>query len=424
MPERVVNVFKQKWHRGKQIADYYPKSIGLSLPANIFDYEFLISGDNAPYNQNQVMKVFVDHGAMIQALDSSTSVQDNKFTLSLCCNLEHADLGPRDLAIQLQSMKFVNSAEYCEIRGRLFGRRLAGISFNNKQNAVALHSGLMIGLGRRLARETGSIGTAALYQEGRAYAHDVIREIGQILKSSEDLGSSPDYSYDKEDISGPAIEAYCVKCRKMRRIVDSRQVVLSNKSHALQGSCHVCCTKVFKIGTKVYGRIRASPIIENAQAFLMATGWGVFELRSAIDRRFGSVTISNPPTLEDDIAYGNQFLQGIAGGLLETASDTKNRMELVGEKYDPTTKTLSLHFAEQIPVKPRSFIPRHVREVKALEEEAPKTISEEVKEVDRIIRSIEKIESEMRSSLEEKQQEQIAEEGNKDGPTIAEPAKA
>lgn len=416
-----MKFFRQNWSQEKKIGDYYPKSIGLSLPASIFDYEFLISGDSVPYTQNRVMKVFVDHGAMILALDSSISSVHNKFTLSVYCNLERADVGPRSLAIKLQTMKFVTSAEFCEIKGRLFGRRLAGISFNNKQNAVALTSDMMIGLGRRLARETGSAGTSALYEEGRAYAHGVIREIEQIFKPSEDNGSSLGYSYDQEDISGPRIEGYCVKCRKMRRIVEPRQVIFSNKTQALEGSCPDCYTKIYKIGTKIYGRIRAGPVIENAQAFFLATGWGAFELRSAVDGRFGSVTISNPPTLGGDIAYGNQFVQGIAAGLLEAASDTTNEMELVGEKYDPSKRTLSLHYAEQIPEKTRNFVPRpQASEVETLEE-VPKMVSKEVKEVDRLIQSIEKIESEIKSSLGEKAQAAKGDEEEPESQTIAEP---
>ena len=340
MIEEVVKLFSSGQEK-KMISDHYPKSIGFSFPAKMFDYEFLICGKNVPYTQNQIINVFIENGAMLLALDSSINAPENKFILSICCNLENADLGPVELAVRLHTMKFVMSAEYCEINGRLFGRRMAGIAFNNKRPAVSLHSGTLINLGRRLAKETGSTGTSALYQEGREYAHQIVRELGQFLNQDYE----PEYSiyyYGQGVSSDQKIEeAYCMKCRMMRKIQNPRQVILSNRTHALQGTCSTCNTKVFKIGAKIYGKIRGSPLIENAQAFLMSAGWGTFELRSAMEGRFGAVTISDPPTLEGDLAYGNQFVEGLAAGLLEEASSNGNKMMLVGEKYDQNSKTLT-----------------------------------------------------------------------------------
>ena len=254
-------------------------------------------------------------------------------------------------------MKHVISAEYSEIGGRLFGRRLAGIAFNNKYPAVALPSSSIIKLGKRLAKETGSTGTSALYQEGREYSHNAILELGQILNLGQ-VGNSPDTNSDQGDGSGQTkTEAYCVKCRKMRQVLNPKQVILSNKSLALQGVCPVCSTKVFKIGAKIYGKVRGGPLLENAQAFLMATGWGKFELRTDMEGRFGEVTILDPPTLGGDVTCGNQFVEGIAAGLLEAASGNRNKMVVVGENYDPYSRTLRLSFTEQIPIKVRANLP-------------------------------------------------------------------
>jgi uncharacterized protein DUF5679 len=427
--EETVKLFSSGQEK-KLISDQYPKSIGFSLPAKMFDYEFLICGKNVPYTQNQIIGVFIENGAMLLALDSSISAPENKFILSICCNLEDADLGPVELAVRLQTMKFVISAEYCEIDGRLFGRRMAGITFNNKHPAVSLHSGTLINLGRRLAQETGSTGTSALYQEGREYAHQVARELGQFLNNDQALEHSI-YYYGQGEIPDQNIEeAYCMKCRTMRKIQNPRQVILSNRTHALQGICAVCTTKVFKIGAKTYGKLRGGPLIENVQAFLMSAGWGMFELRSAMEGRFGAVTISDPPTLEGDLAFGNQFVEGIAAGLLEAASSNWNKMVLVGEKYDQNSRTLSLHFAEEIPTKirakrraPKGGKKESVIGSGPIEEArgtkiAP-TVSEGVKEIDRIIRSLEKIESDSKSHIGE--QEQQPKEA---GQLIAEPVPA
>ena len=43
-------------------------------------------------------------------------------------------------------------------------------------------------------------------------------------------------------------QAYCMKCRQKREIKDPKQITLKNGSQAVQGTCPICGTKVFRIG--------------------------------------------------------------------------------------------------------------------------------------------------------------------------------
>ncbi len=44
-----------------------------------------------------------------------------------------------------------------------------------------------------------------------------------------------------------AMEAYCVKCREKREIQDPEEVTMKNGRPAVQGTCGVCGTKLFRI---------------------------------------------------------------------------------------------------------------------------------------------------------------------------------
>jgi len=44
------------------------------------------------------------------------------------------------------------------------------------------------------------------------------------------------------------VQAYCMKCRKKVDIKDLKKVTLKNGRPAVQGSCPICGTKVFRIG--------------------------------------------------------------------------------------------------------------------------------------------------------------------------------
>lgn len=45
------------------------------------------------------------------------------------------------------------------------------------------------------------------------------------------------------------VEAYCVKCKAKREIKDPKKVTMKNGKPATQGTCPVCGTKIFRIGS-------------------------------------------------------------------------------------------------------------------------------------------------------------------------------
>jgi hypothetical protein len=44
-----------------------------------------------------------------------------------------------------------------------------------------------------------------------------------------------------------AVEAYCVKCREKREVKDPTSVTMKNGRNAIQGTCPVCGTKLFRM---------------------------------------------------------------------------------------------------------------------------------------------------------------------------------
>jgi hypothetical protein len=44
-----------------------------------------------------------------------------------------------------------------------------------------------------------------------------------------------------------AVEAYCVKCKEKREMKDPEAITMKNGRPAMQGSCPVCGTKLFRM---------------------------------------------------------------------------------------------------------------------------------------------------------------------------------
>ncbi len=43
------------------------------------------------------------------------------------------------------------------------------------------------------------------------------------------------------------MEAYCMKCKEMKTMQDAQTVTMKNGRPAMQGTCGVCGTKLFRI---------------------------------------------------------------------------------------------------------------------------------------------------------------------------------
>ena len=119
----------------------------------------------------------------------------------------------------------------------------------------------------------------------------------------------------------------------------------------------------------------ASIIQDNVRGYLKGSGWGSFVWES--ETSFERVTITDPPT-SNGIAANNQFLHGMASGLVEAF---KNRtFGLAEEVYNKDTRSLSLMLSEK---KARTEAPRDKQKI-------PKDIElRALEEVEKVIKSVE-----------------------------------
>lgn len=85
-------------------------------------------------------------------------------------------------------------------------------------------------------------------------------------------------------------------------------------------------------------------LIENAKAFLRATGWGAFNFD--IRNRIGRVTVVYPPTFNGEVVSGVDFIDGIAEAICELLNGG-TRMAVYRETYDKFNLTLSLNLVEK-----------------------------------------------------------------------------
>jgi hypothetical protein len=354
---KTVALFNFRTRQNQLTSPYFSNNIGFSAPAGENCYEFLVMGKlkgktEGDY-QNRILGLYIEKDAQILSFNSRICSEKRQFTIALQCDLSKCGSNPSELSKLVRNLGFVAAVEYQELRGLMYGRSFP-LVFYDSHRALALRSNTLIKLGSRLARDAGTIGTNALFDEGRSYIVDVIEDFKKLLSQSIDLLPLDGYGIDDGENAGAkdtVVQAFCVRCRDMRQIANPTQVMLKNGKPAVQGTCAVCSTRVYRIGFRMMStlpKIRNSLLLENVQGFLLACGWGTFELRGEIKGKVGSVTVLDPPTFERDVSYGNQFLEGIASGLLEAISMSRYRMALLGQSYDRTSRILTMHFAEQL----------------------------------------------------------------------------
>jgi hypothetical protein len=62
----------------------------------------------------------------------------------------------------------------------------------------------------------------------------------------------------KDDGMSDAVEAYCVKCREKREIKGPKPVEMKNGRHAIEGTCPVCGTRLFRMVSDKDAKAKAS----------------------------------------------------------------------------------------------------------------------------------------------------------------------
>jgi hypothetical protein len=54
---------------------------------------------------------------------------------------------------------------------------------------------------------------------------------------------------EKSQVEVNAMQAYCMKCRFKKEMKDPKSITMKNGKPATQGTCPVCGTKMFRIGS-------------------------------------------------------------------------------------------------------------------------------------------------------------------------------
>ncbi|HEY6542457.1 MAG TPA: alpha/beta fold hydrolase [Ktedonobacteraceae bacterium] len=74
------------------------------------------------------------------------------------------------------------------------------------------------------------------------------------LNETGDATAAPDTTVNESHITiKPQIEAYCMKCKQKRGILNPREVTMKNGRIAVQGDCEVCGASLFRMGRLVPG---------------------------------------------------------------------------------------------------------------------------------------------------------------------------
>ena len=73
--------------------------------------------------------------------------------------------------------------------------------------------------------------------------------VAPVLSSNDELGNKPveaEVGAENSVLVLEAVEAYCVKCRQKRPIQGARKVTTKKGRPAIEGTCAVCDTKLFR----------------------------------------------------------------------------------------------------------------------------------------------------------------------------------
>jgi ACT domain len=139
-------------------------------------YEFVVGGRDEIGGFAKVIEIFSKHNANIRSIYEAPSDEEkHEFVSNMFCDLKRADCTVEQLLKELRNLPFVRRAYSADMRGRLFDKFLFPV-FVMKNRAILFRAQPLLNIEKRLIERFGSSGGAIMFDEGKAYAEETVRQ--------------------------------------------------------------------------------------------------------------------------------------------------------------------------------------------------------------------------------------------------------
>ncbi len=169
--------------RAERAPEYSPRRIGLSQPQSGKTYEFFVMGKNDRNLNLEVHKILTKHKTQLIMQTGYADDSTNHFVLNFCCDMTKADCSPDELLLELRRVPNVIRADKKFMKNMLFESFLSPLTVIDKFRTVVIGIDPLIKIEKRLNDLFGVQGTSLMYEEGRAYAIDLVRQHREVISS-------------------------------------------------------------------------------------------------------------------------------------------------------------------------------------------------------------------------------------------------
>ncbi len=286
---------------------YYPNNIGYSIPCSKNQYEFVLMGLQNKEREalTAVLKIFEEQKVRINSLTFFNDQSPTQFVMDVVTDFSNAKRTPADLALRLNKLKkFVKLGEYKGSNRIIFTEFLFPLTFFGTVRALAIDSDRFTRLFSHISEALGDVrAKSLLYEDGRSEGSEIVSTIREFLGNGDgDSGKGKELPRD-EAAGGEEVEK------------------------------------------------EEDYIFQNARAFMRAAGWGTLSFSKKEGSDAYRVMLWDPPTDADGgIVVENYFLQGMIAGIIESLPSASRKLNLciTKESYDSESRALTLFYLNQV----------------------------------------------------------------------------
>jgi hypothetical protein len=157
--------------------EYFTRYLSITKPRGDHIFEFLVYGIDKPGTFIRIVEVYSRHGIDIRSISASPDQGDESFFVSTAfCDMSKADCTTDTVVAELRSLSFVRKVLFADMKGRLFDRFLFPTMIMNKNRVILMRVEALLKIEKFLMDEIGSGGAGMMYNEGKIYGGEVVKQ--------------------------------------------------------------------------------------------------------------------------------------------------------------------------------------------------------------------------------------------------------
>jgi hypothetical protein len=166
------------------MSTYYPKRVVIAKPQGKNIFEFVVQLDDKVGAYMELVSSISTHNADIRSGSLDRLDNSKDFLANFYCDMSKADCDAASLASFIRELHSVRKVDYADMSGKLIDRFLFPTTIFDGVRVLIMRVEPLLNIERELMKKFGSAGAAIMFDEGRAYATETMKQWRSVMPNA------------------------------------------------------------------------------------------------------------------------------------------------------------------------------------------------------------------------------------------------